>query len=941
MAMFRASDGTTFLLCLVLLVLWARPAHAFGAGNIASISRIEGENWRHGDIEDTLLALLMSRATNKKFSKLDVKRVYFGNWLRDYSQAVDVGTLKMVSAEAIRLLLWILGFMSFGYGTREFEVTTERLGCYRPEEHIDNPKDYADNEDARRYDRRLRGPVDERRELSIDERTGLKKYIASEDAGITTSAGLVRDLYRRCIELGRRARRNGNDDDLYEAFRLLGTANHCLEDFSAHSNYVELCLIEMGERDVFPHVGRRTQMQVRGAREPIWPLITGTFGGVDFLHSVMGELSDKATQSEIDELEGTISNAERNRQSASVIQGILDKLPAGIIGGGESSKVDELQQNATNAQMQQMSISPKEPEEFARQAEALRQQIYPVLEFHDNLMRRITETIDKIPILPDLLEQLQEQLNIFVFSLIAPFVLPIIKQVKAELSTGSSEIIQSSREKQLIVFHDDYSTDPTHSMISKDHFSNVLNEPAGKVASQVLKWVVPQIVECWDDERADVDRTINRIINGVFHHPALREYGDDGARDCRSQMFRVVEQWWQGQSDRGRDELRDKLSRNGVEEGRNHKEGVEDKGHGCGKPLGMPNIGTSSSSGAVGGVVGAGLLGGISQAIGGDKPSGGYGDSSGLPHDQISQGVGNAVGEAVGGGLLGNIVGGVVGGVGGSLLSGAFGGEEKSSYQQVGYQHDGGYNQSYSELGHHPSSGRGDNERYGQAQFSQTDYPGGARRQEFYSFESSERPSHGHSGGDYERTEERRFESSSSYRQETRTNTYERSGEYGSESRGEYRRDYGENEESRPKHHGRRGSREEGREESYGGGYGSERTEYGRRDEYGGERSEYGRQEYSRPDAYESGRREYGRQDEYGGSQEGYGRREDYGGRQEYSGGYGGQERYSEGGYEGRDDDEGGSRYGAGRRDDYDGDNEYGGRRRDYENYGDGYGERY
>lgn len=26
--------------------------------------------------------------------------------------------------------------MSFGYATREFEVTSERLGVYRPEEHI-------------------------------------------------------------------------------------------------------------------------------------------------------------------------------------------------------------------------------------------------------------------------------------------------------------------------------------------------------------------------------------------------------------------------------------------------------------------------------------------------------------------------------------------------------------------------------------------------------------------------------------------------------------------------------------------------------------------------------------------------------------------------------------------------------------------------------------
>lgn len=49
-------------------------------------------------------------------------RIYFGNWLRDYSQAVDVGTVKYVSSEAIRIVLWVLAFMSFGYGTGEFEV---------------------------------------------------------------------------------------------------------------------------------------------------------------------------------------------------------------------------------------------------------------------------------------------------------------------------------------------------------------------------------------------------------------------------------------------------------------------------------------------------------------------------------------------------------------------------------------------------------------------------------------------------------------------------------------------------------------------------------------------------------------------------------------------------------------------------------------------------
>lgn len=102
-------------LSLLILVAFSSQVHAFGAGNIASLSKLEGQNWRHGDIEDALLTLLLARvAGGKKFGKLDVKRVYFGNWLRDYSQAVDVGTVKYVSAEAIRILIWVLGFMSFG-----------------------------------------------------------------------------------------------------------------------------------------------------------------------------------------------------------------------------------------------------------------------------------------------------------------------------------------------------------------------------------------------------------------------------------------------------------------------------------------------------------------------------------------------------------------------------------------------------------------------------------------------------------------------------------------------------------------------------------------------------------------------------------------------------------------------------------------------------------
>jgi len=46
-----------------------------------------------------------------KWTSMMVKRVYFGNWLRDYSQAVDVGSLKGVSAPTIRILVclaWLI-----------------------------------------------------------------------------------------------------------------------------------------------------------------------------------------------------------------------------------------------------------------------------------------------------------------------------------------------------------------------------------------------------------------------------------------------------------------------------------------------------------------------------------------------------------------------------------------------------------------------------------------------------------------------------------------------------------------------------------------------------------------------------------------------------------------------------------------------------------------
>lgn len=311
-------------------------------------------------------------------------------------------------------------------------------------------------------------------------------------------------------------------------------------------------------------------------------------------------------------------------------------------------------------------------------------------------------------------------------------------------------------------------------MLSKDHFSNILNEPAGKVASQVLKWVVPQLIACWDDERIDVDRTLNRVMNGVFHHPALRDYGDDGAVDGRRQMFSVVQQWWGAKDERERSDMRDQLSREGVEQGRNHKEGVHDSGHGCGKPLGMPTTKTAQSSGAIGGLAPAAILGGITSALSGETSN--YTVSGGNAGTGSTGGFGNVAAETIGGGAFGGIVGGLVGGLGGDLLGDAFGGsaaEKKQGFQKQQYGPDGSFTQSITETGYSQPQYGHEESRYGQAEYSRTQFPGGGQRQEYQRYQQDDqsgragyggygeqviqdsRPTY---GGGYEQKTETRFE---------------------------------------------------------------------------------------------------------------------------------------------------------------------------------------
>lgn len=638
--MANSALNALLILGLLLVVLPAQ-VHAFGAGNIASISAVEGKNWRHGDIEDVLKTVAFIKG--HEWTSIMIKRVYFGNWLRDYSQAMDVGTLKSLPGDTIRILVWILSFMSFRFATGEFEVTSDRLGVYRPEEHIDNPKDYADNMDARQYDKRLRPPV-RQVELDIDPKTGMKNYIANERGDWDTSSAYIKHSLSRSIHYGRiytSSGRKGNEEDLSEALRCMGQALHTMEDFGAHTNYCELALREMGFHNVFPHTGVRTEINLHGRR--VFPLVTGTFGMVDFFHSVLGEATDHFTQSEVNEMDIALGDAQTNSSGGSLgaFTGLLGKIPGTreLVSEAENLKrQSDLQETSNRSRGSHSGYSTRDLGATSR-SEPTQQsssggsssvlpdfdpnktiaQIYPILAFRDKVVRKLTSIIEKIPGLETAVEKISDTLTVFVMSLLAPFVRPLISAASNSLQTGSAGVIDASGKHQYEPWTDPMCTDPTHSLLSKDHFSNILNGPAGHVAAAIVKYVAPRVLYAWEHPNVPEQEVIHDCLS-AFHHPAIRDMRNDAHRT----MFEAVESWVHSRKDRGRS-LNDILSSEGVKSGKNNG-GQVGHSHGSG----------GHSHGSGGFPVMEGQNTGVHQQQQHHQSSGGSGGSS-IPWDSISK----------------------------------------------------------------------------------------------------------------------------------------------------------------------------------------------------------------------------------------------------------------------------------------------------------------
>lgn len=216
------------------------------------------------------------------FSQNEIDAVYFGNWLRDYSQVVDPKITRAadmpkefpatLSRESWTDLVDVLAAKKF-FDLRmrypkEMKVTAKKLGVYRPQEHIDNPLTI----DPPFPDPKVRDPDFEAWVLPGDPSLGADRY-TSMKRYIGNAVDYMEQELRLAMKQGRSL----------DGLRRFGAALHVLEDLFAHSNFAELSLIKAGHVRVLPWT---TPANVK------WnlPLVTGTFGAIDVIASLAGPL---------------------------------------------------------------------------------------------------------------------------------------------------------------------------------------------------------------------------------------------------------------------------------------------------------------------------------------------------------------------------------------------------------------------------------------------------------------------------------------------------------------------------------------------------------------------------------------------------------------------------------------------------------------------------
>ena len=217
------------------------------------IQRYQAGDEGHGGIEQRAL-------TGIGFTKAEVGQIYFGNWLRDFSQLNSSGQ-PMAHNDLLSLFTVI---RVLGWGEWNREVTPDELGTYVPSEHLDNP-DAAGLSPGIADDKRTvedpairaleHDPDPTKRQIFQDALNRLspeqrKAYDDEEAHRSDITAAAKRSGLPEYIERGKFHAKSKLTEAIGlgrgpAAFAKMGDALHAVEDYFSHSNFVDVCLWDL------------------------------------------------------------------------------------------------------------------------------------------------------------------------------------------------------------------------------------------------------------------------------------------------------------------------------------------------------------------------------------------------------------------------------------------------------------------------------------------------------------------------------------------------------------------------------------------------------------------------------------------------------------------------------------------------------------------------
>ncbi|KAG9008532.1 hypothetical protein FRB94_013145 [Tulasnella sp. JGI-2019a] len=517
-------------LALGVAVVWTLQVHAFDVGFVPPQSKLQGHASRHGDI-DNVIGTLINRTTTTaevwRFEAHDAKRIYFG-------------------------IVAVVSYLTFDPPGKEFAITRDRLGVYQPVHHVDSPRGYAGGEDARKIDPRLRGPVIPE-ELDIDPRTGMKNYIANEAETWDTTSAFVRRSLLASVEQGREARRTGNEGTRHEAYRPLGGALHSLEDFVAHSNFIELSLIRQDHQDVYP-------------------LVTGTSSWQDDAHSLLGEISDHLLQSSPPALEKRLAEALLRQQTC---QG-FDTSDAGQLSTIQivlSSIATECAAHQSPVFGRPMRLDPQPTIQQMIRDAAISKLTCLEARVEEQVTKDLRDAGCEISAVKTELDSLRDNPSVFVLTNLRPFLSFLIVLLTRAIRILMEKLIFDS-PNQWEVFNNTKSTNPSHSVLSKDHFHLILHEPAGMIARISALHAVEAVSRLWVDHSVNVNRTLDSIIESIFHPDFSTEARGLPKSDIQSQMTDALREWVDAMDSATRDETLRRLTKSAILSGENVRFGL-------------------------------------------------------------------------------------------------------------------------------------------------------------------------------------------------------------------------------------------------------------------------------------------------------------------------------------------------------------------------------